>query len=59
MLTPYFHTDYPCSIAAAQLRRLGPARQPDGTPDPADAITSETTRGVTGQGHLAGQTSST
>jgi RHS repeat-associated protein len=63
-LTRYFHTDHLGSIAVITnevgvvTQRLsydawGLRRQPDGTPDPAGAITSETTRGFTGQEHLA------
>src|SRR5262249_54795235 len=63
-LTRYFHLDHLGSIAVITdadgtvTQRLsydawGLRRQPDGSPDPAGAIQSETTRGFTGHEHLA------
>jgi RHS repeat-associated protein len=63
-LTRYFHTDHLGSIAVISnevggvMERLsydawGLRRHPDGTPDPAGSIASQSTRGFTGHEHLA------
>jgi RHS repeat-associated protein len=61
--TRYFHTDHLGSIAVITnetggvMERLsynawGVRRHPDGTPDPAGALTSQLSRGFTGHEHL-------